>query len=1389
MPDTRRSSQSFVILFAFLANTFGPLPLAQAQDFRLPAPGVMVHLSPEFNPPILKGLKVHPDNPFRFDFILDKGDSNPVNPETPTRGHVQVRITKNVSPGSLPSNEALKVKAPQVNNQNDDQELRTEANKLIKYFLASLTIPEKDLWVNLSPYEKDRIIPQSFGLTEMGRDLLAEDYMLKQITASLIYPEGETGKKFWKRIYEEAAKKFGTTNIPVNTFNKVWIVPEKAVVYENAKAGTAYVVESKLKVMLEQDYLALSHTVILASPTVIPAKAGIHNKNDISALGSQIVREIIIPQLTKEVNEGKNFAQLRQVYNSLILATWYKKKIKDSILEQVYADKNKVAGVGYEKFLSSPNENNMSSPNVLIGDPEHIYQQYLKAFKKGVYNYIKEEPDPLTQATIPRKYFSGGMIFDKAHFGDLAMIIVNDKSRRWRNYLAVLLRRMVNYLEIDSQVQGAENIPSTFEETIQTLLDGARDHHQRALITYNSDGQKEEIEKILKNKKERYVEIKRENRISGPLLFPSEEGDIVFLAQAGMPLISDEVKQLLETIRLNDEGNFTNIAGIASAQRNFFAHPAMDELTHLPNKNGFNTIITRVINNQNRQGVIHFAIVVTDLDLFKEVNDFFGHQAGDELIKQYGGFLRSILPRSTDIVARWGGDEFALILPIFPASGEIGTIDQLGRNIFDKIQGNVYLDRENVLKALLENGSLKKQPAFYDKLINQLVLQNNVSPDILKAKIPTIEKFIQAIERAIQEQKEKKIITDDGTVYNFKGWIVRSSMGAFEYKGPGNLRLTTLEISDLAKEIFGHADGILRIVKDSGKNRFEFGIYESQAVKSQDKVEVSSQAMITPQNRNSTQLAQTSQAMNASPFHFKNGVLIPDPNMSEEGRIKSIKAALGDVHRNLLPGMQIINKEDLDGDPYFVIKVHGIEKERLAVDTYTNDIFWLMPSGQYVRIPIENAKKSELNSLFRFLRGDEFITEYPYLGDLPVFDKPFWSNWDEYKIQYKEKIHPAAVEAALSLIEEKFNNDPARIIRMVDIFGGNGAFLEMFDQRLREHFKGKSMPVVEYWLVDDNADSIAEASERFTAERRKFVGLPELNIHILRKDLNGGALFDEQDPDHTVPKADIITSIGGGFNAQVSKKRETLVLARRVYDALADDGRLIVTGLSAILLSADEFKTNGFIPLNFSIPTNFLVGPPKQMYVLKKDAAMISTKILSEDAISKIIQRLLQDDFQGRNFSTFLTENFGTATRKEILEQLKLYLKLEGSSQENRDFLIRFLKFYPILGAEKRAETIVEKLDIMKDSAMKSEVGHLGGIDLTPANMNLQTKMDSRFRGNDNGSGGNDNTLGNDKGIQFYLDPAMLQQLQNAPGFVPVIISVKPLEDLQGFLGIVNQTE
>jgi hypothetical protein len=348
MPHYLKRLYSISVFISFLINIIGPMPAyaVDGHDFvSLPKPGVMVHVSPEFNPPILKGIKVHPDNPFRFDFILDKGDSD-----------------------------------------KNNFELKSESSKLIKYFLASLTIPEKDLWVNLSPYEKDRIIPESFGVTEMGRDLLVQDYMLKQITASLVYPEDEIGKKFWKRVYEEAQAKYHTSNIPVSTFNKVWIVPEKAVVYENSKTGSAYIIESKFKVMLEQDYLALEKHEAVSVAT---------QEKETNQIGSQIVREVVIPELTKEVNEGKNFSSLRQVYNSFILATWYKKKIKDSLLTQVYADKSKTQGI------------NINDPQ----EKEKIYQEYLKAFKKGVYNYVKEDVViPGVSQPISKKYFSGGVL-------------------------------------------------------------------------------------------------------------------------------------------------------------------------------------------------------------------------------------------------------------------------------------------------------------------------------------------------------------------------------------------------------------------------------------------------------------------------------------------------------------------------------------------------------------------------------------------------------------------------------------------------------------------------------------------------------------------------------------------------------------------------------------------------------------------------------------------------------------------------------------------------------------------------------------------------------------------------------------------------------------------
>ncbi|MCR4338034.1 MAG: hypothetical protein NUV91_09555, partial [Candidatus Omnitrophica bacterium] len=240
-------------------------------DFSLPLPNQRVELTPSFSPVILRGMKVIPEDPFRFDFIVERGDS------------------------SLNS-----------------KEFKKESTRLIRYFLSALTIPEEDLWVNLSPYEKDRIIPDDLSKTEMGRDLLSQDYLLKQLTASLMYPESSVGKEFWERVYRKARESFGTTEIPVNTFHKVWIIPDRAKIYENGE--NVFIVGGHLKVMLEQDYLAEAAQNI--------------SKED--KLSTDIVRKIVLPAIEQEVNEGKHFERLRQIYHAMILATWFKRNLKKS---------------------------------------------------------------------------------------------------------------------------------------------------------------------------------------------------------------------------------------------------------------------------------------------------------------------------------------------------------------------------------------------------------------------------------------------------------------------------------------------------------------------------------------------------------------------------------------------------------------------------------------------------------------------------------------------------------------------------------------------------------------------------------------------------------------------------------------------------------------------------------------------------------------------------------------------------------------------------------------------------------------------------------------------------------------------------------------------------
>ena len=123
-----------------------------------------------------------------------------------------------------------------------------------------------------------------------------------------------------------------------------------------------------------------------------------------------------------------------------------------------------------------------------------------------------------------------------------------------------------------------------------------------------------------------------------------------------------------------------------------------DPMTGLYNIRHLYNILKLEIERAKRYN-LRFSIIIIDIDNFKTYNDRYGHQLGDEILKEYGKFLQKN-SRNVDTVTRYGGDEFVIVLPETEKQGALFVIKRL----ISKLKRHIFVIDKKRIKLMVTIG-------------------------------------------------------------------------------------------------------------------------------------------------------------------------------------------------------------------------------------------------------------------------------------------------------------------------------------------------------------------------------------------------------------------------------------------------------------------------------------------------------------------------------------------------------------------------------------------------------------------------------------------------------------------------------------------------------------
>lgn len=151
--------------------------------------------------------------------------------------------------------------------------------------------------------------------------------------------------------------------------------------------------------------------------------------------------------------------------------------------------------------------------------------------------------------------------------------------------------------------------------------------------------------------------------------------------------INEKLNALDPRFRKKIEDLFSTISESVSLLYDVATH---DEKTGLYNNKFFETLLSMEMEKAKR-GKQKLSFFIIDIDFFKKINDTYGHVKGDEILKRLAQVIMGQI-RKSDIAARFGGEEFIILLPETPVAKAKGLVSRV-RN---KIKNDVFLKKYKV---------------------------------------------------------------------------------------------------------------------------------------------------------------------------------------------------------------------------------------------------------------------------------------------------------------------------------------------------------------------------------------------------------------------------------------------------------------------------------------------------------------------------------------------------------------------------------------------------------------------------------------------------------------------------------------------------------------------